>query len=784
MPSATDAFQLQNLEQRILLSADGLVDPAAAMPDETTCELGSFEQVTVESDTTLNVAAEGSEDLSNDQLQGEPESLLDGLTEVSLVDELSTNAIDEAAAEANGETESDPATATDSTTTISSSDLGTDLSTTAEDDLLATASSDSNTAITEELVETLNAANPPPADTALAGAPDLPYLALVDPDLSKLAGQVIYLYPGGAEDLLYDGPIRIENLDISPFTVPTQLAGQETAILNDVRDSLNQQFAGAEVSFTTNQPASGPYSTVYLGGDGSEFWDYGIFYGLAEAVDIGNTDRTDRAFIFTDNLTGLTGYSAADYVDRLSGYVAHETGRLLGYANDPAPTPAMLEANPLLAVAATPSVTVNLSQPLEYPSPDAPSAADTENDGTAGVSGEYDEEMIGEHIDFTITFDNTGTTEGYAPYIDFTAEAGITFARQVNQDTGRVTTAGDAAIFLGEEIGSSIQSLGKVIDVNVLIDQVQAAADAWLADRVADPIISNYLADYCIPDPPSYDFAVRVFDSGTPANVENFLFNAELSAAYQALVNLRDDGDVTTTTPVLGDVPDDTTDNTGDTAGADPPDLIPNQLQEYSFTTTDLLTPEGAPVASVSKFWVSPTTTVDATNFHNLNLQQLVQLRIEHPLTDELLFADGSPSGPGDGLTPGLAHNDIYYTMELPFGSYTPGQPVALIDFEARLAPEDGAEVFYNQDNATNDRDSFALSVRAMGGFRLGLDPIDNPNEDPLIAGLIDTDTVLLPRSWSWSRTVRKSSSSRAPPTPIFISSTLISRPVKRSMTS
>ncbi|NIM50553.1 MAG: hypothetical protein GTO22_15095, partial [Gemmatimonadales bacterium] len=190
----------------------------------------------------------------------------------------------------------------------------------------------------------------------------------------------------------------------------------------------------------------------------------------------------------------------------------------------------------------------------------------------------------------------------------------------------------------------------------------------------------------------------------------------------------------------LGDIPDDSTDNTALTAGADPPNLIPNQLQEYSFTTTDFLL-DGVPVGSIDKFWVSPTTTVDATNFHNLPLLQLVQLRIDHPLTDESLYADGSPAGPGDGLTVGMSHGDIYYTMALPFGSYTPGQPEALIDFEARLAPEDGAQPYYNQDGVA--RSDFELGVRAMGGFRLGLDPIDNPNEDPLIAGDISLDSVV-----------------------------------------
>ena len=595
----------------------------------------------------------------------------------------------------------------------------------------------------EQLVETLRAANAPPAGDQTSEAPYLPHLSLVDPDTSVLAGQLVYLDRAGAEGLIYDGPVRFEAGDLSAYQAPAALAGLEGEIFSGLLQKLNEQFAGVGVSFTTERPESGDHSTVYLGGDGSAFRDYGIFYGVAERVDVGNTDRSDRAFVFTDNLAGVSN-SLSGYVDLLAGFVAHETGRLLGYANELTPTLELLESHPLLAVAAAPlpETLVNLSQPLDEPSPGAPSAAATQNDGTTGVSGEYDEEMIGEHIDFTITFDNIGTSEGYAPYIDFTAESGITFARQVNEFTGEVTIADSAAVLLGEEIGSDIQLLGKIVEVAVLVDEVQAAADAWLAARVADPIVAAYLTDHGVAAPASYDFAVRVFDSVTPENVENFLFNSNLSAAYQALVNLRDNGEVTNSSPVLGSIPDDSIDNTGDTVGADDPDLIPNQVQYFNQTTSDFLTPEGAPAGAVAKFWVPPTFTVPSTNFHNLNLSSFVTLRLDHPLTGASLSADGT-AAPGSALTAGLSHGDIYYTMELPFGSYTPGQPEALIDFEARLAPEDGAAVFHNQDNASDDRADYELSVRALGGFRLGADPNDNPDEDPLVAGNPSADSVV-----------------------------------------
>ena len=88
---APDAFQLQPLEPRILLSADGLVGPAAAMPDATNPNQDPFEPVTVETDATFDTTAADTADLSSDQLQGEPESLLDGLATESLADDLKEN---------------------------------------------------------------------------------------------------------------------------------------------------------------------------------------------------------------------------------------------------------------------------------------------------------------------------------------------------------------------------------------------------------------------------------------------------------------------------------------------------------------------------------------------------------------------------------------------------------------------------------------------------------------------------------------------------------------------
>jgi len=71
---------------------------------------------------------------------------------------------------------------------------------------------------------------------------------------------------------------------------------------------------------------------------------------------------------------------------------------------------------------------------------------------------------------------------------------------------------------------------------------------------------------------------------------------------------------------------------------------------------------------------------------------------------------------------------DRLLVMELPFGSFTPDQPVAEINF--RLSLSDHADV--NQ----------PLRLDAVGGFRFGNDPLANPATDPSIIGVSASDSV------------------------------------------
>ena len=116
------------------------------------------------------------------------------------------------------------------------------------------------------------------------------------------------------------------------FQSPRHLEDGEAEIVGALLGSLEGIFEGTGVVFTTDAPATTElYSTIYLGGDGAAFSEFGSFIGLAEQVDVGNRDRSDTAFIFTDAIT--PAQTATDYGRQLGGYVAHEAGHLLGYAH-------------------------------------------------------------------------------------------------------------------------------------------------------------------------------------------------------------------------------------------------------------------------------------------------------------------------------------------------------------------------------------------------------------------------------------------------------------------
>src|SRR5262245_49384863 len=159
--------------------------------------------------------------------------------------------------------------------------------------------------------------------------------------------QVVFLDTSGALDVDYNGPVSVTGVDVPRFAASGELAGQEDAIIGAMMDALDKTNFGFDLVFTKERPASGDYSTVYIGGTGDEFAEWGPFLGLAEDADTGNLNHSDDAFVFSGNVA-IAGLTAQQYGEELARIVAHEVEHLVGIE----PEHPVVAGNPLTAVAA------------------------------------------------------------------------------------------------------------------------------------------------------------------------------------------------------------------------------------------------------------------------------------------------------------------------------------------------------------------------------------------------------------------------------------------------
>ena len=102
--------------------------------------------------------------------------------------------------------------------------------------------------------------------------------------------QIVYLDFDGANTSYYN-----RDLGIEIGGVAVEDSGFDSATISVIVASLNGQF-GCDVLFTSELPAEGEFSTIYIGVT-SAFDEYGSFYGLAETIDSGNQIRNDNAFV-------------------------------------------------------------------------------------------------------------------------------------------------------------------------------------------------------------------------------------------------------------------------------------------------------------------------------------------------------------------------------------------------------------------------------------------------------------------------------------------------------
>ncbi|MBI1398269.1 MAG: LEPR-XLL domain-containing protein, partial [Betaproteobacteria bacterium] len=216
-----------------------------------------------------------------------------------------------------------------------------------------------------------------------------------------MQGQVFLLDLDGALGVDYHGPVEVSDIDVPAFRAPDALAGQEDRVVAAMLDALSGFFPGMGVSFTLAPPVDGgAFSTIYVGGTGDAFADYGVYLGLAEQVDADNADAADRAFVFSANLDP-TGLDATAFGQLLARHVGHEAGHLLGYEH--AHTVGA-DTDPLAAVAWKPYTHVEIAKDVR----DDLLAADGPDGSVADITIDG--------IEYTVHPKVVAAIRDYAPY--------------------------------------------------------------------------------------------------------------------------------------------------------------------------------------------------------------------------------------------------------------------------------------------------------------------------------------------------------------------------------
>ena len=127
------------------------------------------------------------------------------------------------------------------------------------------------------------------------------------------AVQYVYLDFDG-ELTSYDGEIlTVDNVTVEE----SELTAERIA---DIAAELNAKYASQNVVFVTEKPQNTEYSTVYIGKT-SALEQYGNFAGLAETIDIGNQNKTDKAFVMLNSTNSN---------EEIISTISHETDHFLG----------------------------------------------------------------------------------------------------------------------------------------------------------------------------------------------------------------------------------------------------------------------------------------------------------------------------------------------------------------------------------------------------------------------------------------------------------------------
>ncbi|MBK9138743.1 MAG: isopeptide-forming domain-containing fimbrial protein [Verrucomicrobia bacterium] len=209
--------------------------------------------------------------------------------------------------------------------------------------------------------------------------------------------------------------------------------------------------------------------------------------------------------------------------------------------------------------------------------------------------------------------------------------------------------------------------------------------------------------------------------SAVPTATVSAPATVELGGSFSFTVNFDNTSPDTTGFGPYVDVAYDATGRDGAWTPGDPYPPAPSDPLEFDgLTVSTVVNYLGSPLPGS---YVLPFTFDDTANGG---------LGVEHPFAKTL---SGTPVyvKTTDFAPPGRFQNgDRFLVVRLPFGSFTPEQPVAQLSFSASVSP------------LADVNETLPISVR--GGFQFGNDPLDNPTSDPtLIGAQADSDPAVIP---------------------------------------
>ena len=237
----TRGFELEALEPRVMLSADGLAGLAGGSThsDSASGFDGLMtEEVSINSQTPA--LSEGFSYDPADQLAAIFEGDLNFGEESAEVAPVSQPAAAEF--EAAPDAPPSPTAPVDEQATNPAQTPGS-LDAPTSGDSPAPVPSDA-LSIADELIETLRAANGPPTPATGQAGPSPLVAKVIHADTAGFVRtQVFYLNFDGAVGVTYNGPVRVENIKVEPFQAAGELAGQEAAVISSILNALNSRFA-------------------------------------------------------------------------------------------------------------------------------------------------------------------------------------------------------------------------------------------------------------------------------------------------------------------------------------------------------------------------------------------------------------------------------------------------------------------------------------------------------------------------------------------------------------